>query len=519
MHDLIEKYRHWIVGIFFALYLLAGLLIFKDYGVHWDEYHNQEFGERWSGYIQQVLQTGSLAIPISHTRYHDLTHGPFLEICLTLLKDSLHVTDSREIILMRHLSIFLLYFMGAVIFYFLCLRHFNNWKLALLGVVLLILNPRTFSHSFYNTVDIGFLIFFTLAMFTLILFLDKKTWGHATLHALTCAIAVNIRFFGVPIVLLTAAALLMGNRHENKQEKEIGLKLLVYYLCLFALLWILFCPILWNDPCGEIGLIAKTAITDERFNSVFYLGHMFKLHALPWHYAPVWILISTPVVTSLLFIAGCIKIIKTFIHKNLEGIDNKRNSALFLLWFLVPLLLANGRLYNSWRHIFFIYPALVIIATMGFQYIWVSAKNRRLRSALIALLLINMLFVLGFMIKNHPYEDVYFNRLAGKDLGSAKANFEFSYWGNPYKQALEYILARDQSTSIPVYFYDAEPGQSNLLFLSNPDRNRFVVTDDPLNAKYSIALYKKPKDKPPEQECYSIKVNGSKIISIFQKVN
>ena len=211
MRILIEKNRHWIVGSFFFCFFLTGILIFKDYGAHYDEQRNQDFGVRWTKYIDDVLKAGSFtqSLPPEQTLM-DMTHGPFLEINLTLIKNSLHLTDSRQIILLRHLCNFLLFFLVTVIFYFLGLRHFKDWKLALLGAVFLVLSPRQFNHAFYNTMDMGFLVFFTLAIFTLVLFLDKKTYGRAILHALTCAMATDIRIIGGLLLFFTAISFVDG---------------------------------------------------------------------------------------------------------------------------------------------------------------------------------------------------------------------------------------------------------------------------------------------------------------------
>ena len=46
---LIENNKKVIVFLFFLGFLFIGLNIFYDYGVHCDEYHNQQFGKHWYG--------------------------------------------------------------------------------------------------------------------------------------------------------------------------------------------------------------------------------------------------------------------------------------------------------------------------------------------------------------------------------------------------------------------------------------------------------------------------------------
>jgi hypothetical protein len=524
MRTLIEKYRHVIVGAFFCGFFILGMLIFKDFGAHYDEQRNLDFGERWTKYVHDVLNTGSLTQPLPRDQtLMDLTHGPILEISLTLLKNSLHLTDSRDILLLRHLSIFLLFFLGTVVFYFLCLRHFKNWKLALLGAAFLILSPRQLNHAFYNTMDIGFLVFFTLAMFSLIWFLDKKTWGRACLHALICAWAADIRIIGGLILVFTAVSMLMERPHENKQLQLNYLKLFLFYLFSFILFFVLFCPYLWVNPCSQTLLAILCTGLDRIPLKVFYFGKVAYVNSLPWHYVPVWILVSTPIMYIIFFFMGSFAAAKTFFTKDPGDLKTKRNLILFLLWFFIPLIISKGKIYDSWRHLFFIYPALILVAINGFQYLWESPKNKwpgkaaiYVRSALALLVLGQLISVAAFMVRNHPFEDIYFNSLAGKNLNMAKADFELNYWGNSDKQALEYILKTDPSSLIPVEFNFEDPGVNNLNFLPRAERERFVNTDDWTKAKYFIAQNRYPRIFPFKHEYYSIRVDKVKILTVFR---
>ena len=44
------------------------------------------------------------------------------------------------------------------------------------------------------------------------------------------------------------------------------------------------------------------------------------------------------------------------------------------------------------------------------------------------------------MIRNHPFQNVYFNNFLSHDEQYLRKNFEMDYWGTSYKQALEYVL-------------------------------------------------------------------------------
>ena len=66
--------------IFFTSLLFVGLSIYDDYGVHWDEYHNQKFGHKWYDYSLISIEAKK---PLNiDANKHDRIHGPFFEISL-----------------------------------------------------------------------------------------------------------------------------------------------------------------------------------------------------------------------------------------------------------------------------------------------------------------------------------------------------------------------------------------------------------------------------------------------------
>ena len=62
------------------------------------------------------------------------------------------------------------------------------------------------------------------------------------------------------------------------------------------------------------------------------------------------------------------------------------------------------------------------------------------------------------MIRIHPYQNVYFNYLAGKE---PEQKFVVDYWGLSNKQALELILLDENKNTYKIY-----PGSNTDLYLS-----------------------------------------------------
>ncbi len=510
------RIRPWVAtGVFFLIFLGIGLAAFQDYGVHWDEYNNQKFGRRWADYSATVLRTGSLDTPLPKYKRHDLTHGPAFEVFLSAVADLFKLKDSRDVILMRHLCVFLLFYIGVGFFYLLCRKHFQSSWLALLGCIFLVLSPRIFADAFYNSVDIPFLVFFIIGIFTLLNFLDKKTFLTAAAHALVCAILMNIRLMGLFLSFLSIIFFgLEVTRMPSVSDKMAGLRAFVGWLLLFGILAVLFNPFLWTDPFGRLSVLVSSAVNFNKGPGVHYLGTHFTFGKMPWHYALVWIPVSTPIMYEFLFLGGMTATVMSFFGSSTVSYVAKRNSILFLSCFFLPLVVAAGKIYNGWRHIYFIYPFLLVLAIIGLQYMW--EKSRLVvRAMLIIGVVFGLLDTAFFMIRNHPYQNLYFNRLAGGNPLEITERFELDYWGLSFRRAEEYILKTDKGAWIPLCFSQESLGQDYMAILPLEDRKR--LSSQPVRkAKYFLTNEMAKLSRPSGKEYYSITVDGMKIMTVYK---
>jgi hypothetical protein len=519
------------VFLFFMVYFLTGITVAGDYGVHCDEFNSHEFGVRWYRYAADVVINGAPLKPEKIAIFHDIIHGPAIEMSFAFLAGKVfHLSDSREVIFLRHYGTWFLFYAGVVFFYLLCKLHFNSQKTALLGCLMLVLHPRIFANSFYNSVDIAFLSFYIISMYTLVRYLKTPSLIMAAIHALTCAILVDIRSIGLIIPFFTCILLfwdLADTRHDKKQLMAKTQNILMYSVGLGFFI-ILFWPYLWHNPLAGIIEIIKQTPRVAWGETVLYFGEYVKAKQLPWHYIPVWIGISTPLPYIFFFICGFFIIFTKCIHPTRSSKSGVKNVSLFICAFLLPLFLVialNSTLYDSWRHMFFIYPAFVLIALTGIAGLFeLIAKYRRgktgfvLKGVLLSSILLSFLSTGIFMMQDHPYQNVYFNCLLGKKMEKAKDNFELDYWGLSYRKALEYIIENDKNNDIKVYdgmFWG--PMIQNIKILPARDRQRIHQVGTPEEAKYLLTNYRWHKqDYPYANEYFSIRVGNAKIMSVFQ---
>ncbi|MEN6291533.1 MAG: hypothetical protein ABFD07_05885, partial [Methanobacterium sp.] len=105
------------------------------------------------------------------------------------------------------------------------------------------------------------------------------------------------------------------------------------------LLFFLFLPASWGNP---IAFLLKTLQHFSKYDYIsqeLYLGKFIPSSNLPWHYLPVWIFISTPIIYFVLFLAGIVCLIKKNRNKDLDQIFDSLVLGILLVSLLLPICL------------------------------------------------------------------------------------------------------------------------------------------------------------------------------------
>ena len=518
---LIEKKYKIAVALFFIIYFFIGISSFKDYGISWDENSARIRG----AYSARYVVFGDQTLHTLRYKYH----GPAFEMFLAAIEGGLNLTkNTRHVFLMRHLVTFLLFFMGVWFFYLLCKRRFQSWKMGLLGSLFLVLSPRIFAHSFYNSKDSAFLALFIISIYTMVRYLDKKTLLNAFFHALTCALLIDVRLAGIIVPFFTLAFLGIDSLTINikEMERKKTVQSFFLYIILLFLFVVIFWPALWPNPLYHFKIAFSQISQYPWHGKVLYLGKYISSLNLQWHYIPIWIIISTPMLYSACFFIGCFVVVQSLFKNPKQIFFSKRDDLISMMWFFLPLvavIVLRPILYDGWRHMFFIYPAFLMLALVGLRFLFEYFKTnfqglsyRIINTTVVIIVVFNLVGIGKFMIKHHPFQNVYFNRLAGKSMKEAKNKFELDYWGLSYRQALEYILKNDKDDVIKICVANY-PGRLNADILNVDDRGRLVYVEDPKEAKYFLSNYRwHKKEYPYQEEYYSIKVDGAKIMVVYK---
>lgn len=473
---------HLSFKIFYVAFLITGLFIFKDYGMSWDEMACRT--DVAIPTFKYLLKNDYKAIVVNEAKYH----GATFELLLYPIEKILGLKDMRDIFLMRHLMTFLLFAFSVCVFYLLCFRHFKSQWLALVGAVFLVLSPRIFADSFYNVKDLAFLSLVIIGLYTTILFLEKKSYKSAILNALASALLIDLRVMGIILPFFVIFFLIIELMRDSANRKKLA-KVTGFFLIALIAGIILFWPVLWRDPVGHFIGALKEASKFPWVGYVLYNGSEVYAANLPWHYIPYWLLVTTPVFYTLLFTVGSFALVRNILVEKKIIISEILNAYIFFSP-IAAVIILHSVLYDGWRHLYYIYPSFIFISISGLQFIIAFVANQKVIRAIYMLIAGYCFYMITIMFSLHPYQNLYFNFIAGKSLGEIKNKFELDYWCVSYKEGLEYILKSDTSSSIIVYCSEPARGTDNSKLIPENERARLTFTSYPELADYFITGFR-----------------------------
>ena len=523
---------------FFIVLLFIQFTIYDDYGFPNDEEISRENGLIAYNYLLDILNISFLErhpnLPLFND-YNDRYYGSIFELFLVFIEKIFLNEDLEKIYLTRHLFISIFFFVSSIYFY-LILRKFFSKNISLIGVLMFIIHPRIFSQSFYNSKDIIFLVFFCISNFYLINFFLKQSLRNILLLSFFAGLTISIRPMGVIIPILFLFFFVMQNIERNK-IKKLSL-ILIFFLSTFVFSY-LFWPYLWEDPLNIISSLKKMSKFDW-IGEVFFNGEYHIAKYMPWYYVPLTILTTTPIFIILSFFIGFFIILKKFFF-NLIELNNDENIwknilELNLLYSLIIIFLTiifiielNATIYTGWRQLYFIYPSIIFICIYGIDFLF---KNIKFKKIICVILFSSIILNVFWIIKNHPYQYVFYNSLITK---KNIKNFEQDYYGVSNLQILKKLFEIKSKNTFKVYIFSVNPYHLSLNMINNRYNKEILFVNDISQADYIITnhFYQKYyfRDKklfadvhPIEVErylkdnfklIYEIKSNGVSINSIY----
>jgi hypothetical protein len=529
---------------FYFLVILLGLSIFNDYGTSIDSDNIRLLG---FDSLKNIYNFFKINIPseilsilddktITQTQDDTITpsSGPLFNLVMAYIELFFNIKEVNQQYFLRHLSSFLLFLTASYFLFKVILLRYNCYSTAFLSVLFLLNSPRIFSNSFINSNDIVFLSFSLINLYAFIIFYRKPNFLNATICSLTTALCIGSRIFGVLFLLLSISIFIIRILRSTKIKKQIYqlINYIFFTLIFFIILW----PYLWDSPFKNIYNIFNNLNVHMLNINIFYNNEFYYFKTVPWTYHYEWILYSTPFLYIVLFLFGFFFLIKRLFLRLLK-IDNTKPlndlwrgekegiDFIVILFFLVPLLFlidSKKVSYNGWRHLFFVYPFFLIICCNALYRIkvFIFSQKKLYYTGFFIIMLIPTFF---WMVKNHPYQNFYFNFMLSDSKVQNK--FEVDYFGVSGRYALDYIL-KNNKNKIKVYSPNTIDLNLSLKLLNKSYISRVSIVDNQLNSDFIINNYfdwrgeQMPNDYQIPNNFklyYEIKIDDLTINSIYKR--
>ena len=433
---------HWGALLALALFLSAGLAVLDDYGVTFDEYWHRAIAE-W--HLRYLIGDGEGFFSVGDADY---VYGVAFEAPLLFVERAFGLRDARDIHLSRHLITHLFFLVGGLFAYMLAYRLFGGRLLAVGAMLLFLLHPRLYAHSFFNTKDIPFLVLFMVALFLAHRAFRRDTVSAFALLGVGVGLFVNIRVMGVVLLAGVPAlraldfALASGWEERKRILVSAGAFALASGLAVFASL-----PYLWGNPVRRA--VEWWTVSSEHPTTPVELfrGAAYRSADFPVEYLPVWLSISSPPFALLLGALGTAGILAWAVKGPRKALrsESLRFGLLAVGGFAAPVagaILLDANIYNGWRQMFFLWAPFALLGAFGLRWLMRALGQTRLRMAAVcgaagaglAATALSMALI-------HPNQQDYFtflvDRVAPERL---RSQYAMNYWDPALWQGLQWII-------------------------------------------------------------------------------
>ena len=496
--------RHAAV-IALAVFAVVGVAVLDDYGFSFDGTDQRTIGVSSFRYI---LGNEDALIEGHHNRFY----GVAFEVPLIAVERLLRLEDSRDIFLVRHLLTHALFLAGGFFAWLLAYRLFGSRLVALLAMLIFLLHPRMYAHSFFNSKDLPFLSVFMIALYLTHRAFRRDSARAFALCGAGAALLVNIRVMGLmlpPAVLgMLALDAVRAARREGRGDVKRAIANAAAFFSAFAATFYATAPPLWRDPLSVIEGIA-TLSRHPSISPALFRGEVVRWPDIPWDYIPTWMLITTPPVALALAAVGIAYLARLCAADWRDALANStaRFGLLALVCLTLPVAAAvalNSNLYSGWRHMYFLYAPLCVLAAFGLRAL-AALPNPRLRAGAFALAALGLAAVAVQMVRIHPYQNDYFNPLADK---SGLANrWQMDYWRVSYREALEALLEIQPTGRIDVSAHEIHLSQNRGLIPADERRR--------LNVNLSFPSFRIVSGDGGDAAIWKREIYGVPIVSIL----
>jgi tetratricopeptide (TPR) repeat protein len=435
---------------FFCSALLLAFLLFlsKDAGVTCDEVlHYQQSESVYNYFASAGKDQAALNTPVTHLKYYGQSYDNITTILIRWFNiDDIYGFRHFMSAIAGWLAIFITAWFAVWI---------AGYRNGIIVLFLFAVSPTFLGHAENNLKDIPFALAYIAGIFYILKFLMadyRSSIKNALLLALSIAFCISIRAGGLLLIcylfLFFFLFYLTKYLHDRKVDiQEIKTKLI--WSAAVTITGYLLGTILWpyalqNPLLNPIKSFNVFVRFPDTFRQIF-AGKMEWSDFMPWYYLPEYLAITVPVVVLIGLLTFML-----FSKKILAGGKS------FIFWILILsiffpvcfVIWKRSNLYSAWRHFLFIYPGIVILASVGLNHLLQSIKNRYVMWITLLLLAVLSIHPFKFILLNQRYAYIYYNQFIG-GLKGAYGNYETDYYYVSLKEGSEWLLRYLKEKNIP----------------------------------------------------------------------
>lgn len=347
----------------------------------------------------------------------------------------------------RHFLIAIIGFL-AILYAGLVAVLLAGYRAGFLTLLLMFFAPRFVGHSFNNPMDIPFAFGYIFTIYHTFRFLRNLpafSIRSSIMITLGIAFTISIRIGGlmlIPYIFMFAGLYVWFRKRETRRFSPdwfrmvrkgtvflVAISVSAYVLSLIPWPYGLQNPI--KNPFESLSVMSNISVAIR----VLFDGNIHWSNRLPWYYISMNILYTVPV----LLLAGFI------LNAFLFPLYRKRIQPIFIffLYFVVIFPVAyvvykESNVYGGWRHLLFVFPSMAVLSAISLDSLIRNFRARYLKLALALVIAAGFIHPGLHILRNHPFEYIYFNEIMGIDR--AYGRFETDYYLNSLKQGTEWLI-------------------------------------------------------------------------------
>lgn len=479
--------------------LIVGLLIVPSYGIFWDEPSLRSHGT--FNLINALKMLAPSLVPAKYficnskvcfpalEDWNAWTHGAWFEMILSGFEVPLGFEKAsvlgqekmHDIYIMRHYIIFLFCWFGLLNLIFFVRREFESDLISTAAIILGIASPRVFANAFYNSKDLVFCALIAIGMNSFSSYIHSPKLRKLFSLAFILGLIAGIRIVGFLLIIIAIFFLFLWYKKKGESTKQIAFKLFLLGIVSFVTL-VASMPYLWKSPFVRLFKVLKGNADFDWNGTVIFAGNAYQplTSGLPRTYLPVWLLISIPMFQIALILIGLAYGIRMMIAKPKINIiaENKITTVVFssfcLACFIITIIL-NPTNYDGWRHYYFFSPIFIVFECLAIFMLRKSLQSyftrRNTLILIMSFLLLGTLPTYVWMFRNHPMQNLYMNKFAGKDI---QDRWEWNgEMGNV--NALRWILRVDSRNGIIVGTMSDTLLPNASILLNESEKERLIL--------------------------------------------